>query len=54
MFARTAFSGMGLLFGLVYIALIVYFFVLVSRATTALERIASALESKDQPTEHKT
>ncbi|MGE5484703.1 MAG: hypothetical protein ACM3X4_06780 [Ignavibacteriales bacterium] len=47
MVLRTAFTGMSFLLGLVYLGLIVYFFVLLSRATNALERIASALVSRN-------
>ncbi len=53
MFPRATFSGIGFLFRLVYLGLFIYFFVLATRATTALEKIASALESKTQQEEAK-
>ncbi len=55
MLTRTvpALAGMSFLFSLIYLGLTVYFFMLLSRATNALERIAAAMESKN-PTDGKS
>jgi len=40
----VALSGLGFLFSLIYLGLIIYFFILLTRLTTAVEKIASLLE----------